>query len=85
MSYFLSQLSSIPRIHTLPSVWSPTQWATFSCRPDETAETPGSLTPEGSTCAVFKVRTIYVKAPKGRNIETDGPAACNPKFDNFGS
>ena len=54
-------------------------------RTDGDAENPGSLSPEGSACAVLKVHIIYVRAPKGRNIETDGPAACNPKFDNFGS
>ena len=48
------------------------------------AEKPGSLPPEGNTYAVLKIRTVYVRAPKGRNIENDGPAACSPKFDNFG-
>ena len=52
---------------------------------DGDAEKPGSQPHTGSTCAVLKIRTIYVRAPKGKNRENDGPAACNPKFDNFGS
>ena len=49
------------------------------------AEKPGSLTPAGSIDAILKIRSVYVRGSKGTNIENGGPAACNPKFDNFGS
>ena len=49
------------------------------------AEKPGSRSQGGSAYAVLKVRNVCVRAPKGKHRENDGPATCNPKFDNFGS
>ncbi|GAA0266550.1 hypothetical protein GCM10008922_27030 [Faecalicatena contorta] len=46
---------------------------------------PGSLAPGGSIYAILKIGSVYVRIPKGKNIENGGPAACNPKFGNFGS
>ena len=48
------------------------------------AEKPGSLAHGGSIYARLKVRSVYVRGPKGKNAENSGPAACSPKFDNFG-
>ena len=45
---------------------------------------PGSLAPGGSIYAILKIGSVYVRIPKGKNIENGGPAACNPKFGNFG-
>ena len=49
------------------------------------AEKPGSQPRAGSIYAILKIRSVDVRGPKEKNIENVGPAACNPKFDNFGS
>ena len=49
------------------------------------AEKPGSLPQAGSIYAILKIRSVNVSGPKGKNIANGGSAACNPKFDNFGS
>ncbi|CUO31901.1 Uncharacterised protein [[Eubacterium] contortum] len=48
------------------------------------AEKPGSLPQAGSIYAILKIRAVYVRGPKGKKTENGGPAACSPKFDNFG-
>ena len=51
----------------------------------DNAEKPGSQPRAGSIYAILKIRSVDVRGPKEKNIENVGPAACNPKFDNFGS
>lgn len=38
------------------------------------AEKPGSLISAASTYAVLKIHIVCVRAPKGKNRETDGAA-----------
>ena len=65
-------------------VLEPLLRAGFSQRPDVPAEKPGILPHTGSIYAILKIRSVYVRGPKGKNTENGGPAACSPKFDNFG-
>ena len=65
-------------------VWEIDKFVSFSLAMDEDAEKPGSLPHAGSIYAILKIRSVYARRPKGKNTENGGPAACSPKFDNFG-
>ncbi|RYT17431.1 hypothetical protein EAI89_12240 [Eubacterium sp. am_0171] len=61
------------------------QWEQDLVEWGEGAEKTGSLSHAESIYAILLIRSVNVRDPKGKNIENGGPAACNPKYDNFGS
>ncbi|GKH33326.1 hypothetical protein DWX41_07885 [Hungatella hathewayi] len=60
------------------------QWEQDLVEWGEGAEKTGSLSHAESIYAILLIRSVNVRDPKGKNIENGGPAACNPKYDNFG-
>ena len=56
-----------------------------SYRPDAPAEKKGRKVSAGAVYAVSEALKSVLESVEEKAGKTEGSAACNPKFDNFGS